>query len=72
MVSYPYGADIPRVKVMAAEQAVAAGADELEVVMNIPAMLSGDFRFVRDELSRGWSQPVRIRASMPGRGTWFW
>jgi len=36
---------------VAAENAVASGADELDVVMNIPAMLSGDFRYVRDELS---------------------
>lgn len=67
VVSFPYGADIPRVKVMAAEQAVAAGADELEVVMNIPAMLSGDFRFVRDELSR-LVKAVRMKSVNAGRG----
>lgn len=67
VVSFPYGADISRVKVTAAEQAVAAGADELEVVMNISAMLSGDFRYVRDELSRV-VKAVRMKSVNTGRG----
>jgi len=67
VVSFPYGADIPRVKVSAAEQSVASGADELEVVMNISAMLSGDFRYVRDELSRV-VKAVRMKSVNAGRG----
>ena len=67
VVSFPYGADISRVKVNAAEQAVAAGADELEVVMNIAAMLTGDFRYVRDELSRV-VKAVRMKSVNAGRG----
>lgn len=67
VVSFPYGADISRVKVNAAEQAVAAGADELEVVMNVAAMLTGDFRYVRDELSRV-VKAVRMKSVNAGRG----
>jgi deoxyribose-phosphate aldolase len=64
VVSFPLGADSQRTKIMGAEQAVALGADELDVVMNIPAMLSGDFRYVRDELR----SVVRMTSVNTGRG----
>ena len=67
MVSFPYGADSQRTKIIGAEQAVALGADELDVVMNIPAMLSGDFRYVRDEL-RSVVRTVRMKSVNTGRG----
>jgi deoxyribose-phosphate aldolase len=67
VISYPYGADTQRVKVQAAENAVALGADELDVVMNIPAMLSGDFRLVRDELAM-LIRAVRMKSVNTGRG----
>lgn len=67
VVSYPYGADGRRAKIAAAEAAVAAGADELDVVMNIPAMLSGDFRYVRDELA-SLTRAVRMKSVNIGRG----
>lgn len=51
VIAFPYGAEGARTKVVAAEEAVRRGADELDVVMNIPAMLSGDFGRVRDELA---------------------
>ena len=49
VISFPFGADTRRVKVAAAKDAVALGADELDVVMCLPAMLSGDFTYVRNE-----------------------
>ncbi|GAB4251509.1 MAG: deoxyribose-phosphate aldolase [Thermoleophilia bacterium] len=67
VVDYPYGADTRRAKIAAAESAVAAGADELDVVMNIPAMLSGDFRYVRDELA-SLVRAVRMKSVNIGRG----
>ncbi|GAB4254959.1 MAG: deoxyribose-phosphate aldolase [Thermoleophilia bacterium] len=67
VVSFPYGADGQRAKILAAENAVASGADELDVVMNIPAMLSGDFRYVRDELS-SLVRAVRMKSVNTGRG----
>ncbi|MEW6020004.1 MAG: 2-deoxyribose-5-phosphate aldolase, partial [Pseudomonadota bacterium] len=51
VVSFPFGADTMRTKVRAAENAVGIGADEVEFVMNIGAMLSGNFRQVRDEIA---------------------
>ena len=46
---------------------MALGADELDVVLNIPAMLSGDFRYVRDEL-RSVVRSVRMTSVNTGRG----
>jgi deoxyribose-phosphate aldolase len=51
VISFPYGADTQRVKALAADEAVRGGADELDVVMNISAFLSGEFGLVRDELA---------------------
>lgn len=51
-IGYPLGGDTHAVKVAAAEQAVADGAGEIEIVMNVPALVSGEFTFVRDELRR--------------------
>lgn len=67
VVSFPLGADALRTKIVAAEQAVALGADEIDVVLNIPAMLSGDFRYVRDEL-RSVVRSVRMTSVNTGRG----
>ena len=41
VISFPYGADTQRVKALAADDAVARGADEVDVVINISAFLSG-------------------------------
>ena len=52
---------------VAAEEAVKSGADEIDVVMNLPAMLSGDFGLVRNELA-SVVHGVRMRAVNGGRG----
>jgi deoxyribose-phosphate aldolase len=41
VVSYPFGADEPGSKAAAARAAIAAGARELDVVMDVSALLSG-------------------------------
>ncbi|TCJ17311.1 deoxyribose-phosphate aldolase [Rubrobacter taiwanensis] len=51
VVSFPFGNDVTGVKVAAVREAVAAGASELDVVMNISRFLSGDFSYVADELT---------------------
>jgi deoxyribose-phosphate aldolase len=66
-VAFPHGADLAPSKVAAVEQVVAAGADEVDVMMNVPAMRSGDFRLVRDELV-GVVRAARARAANGGRG----
>jgi deoxyribose-phosphate aldolase len=67
-VAFPFGAEALRAKVVAAEEAVMAGAEEVDVVMNLPAMLSGDFGRVRDELTSVVSA-ARLRAVNGGAGS---
>ena len=67
VVSFPHGADTLRTKVIAAEEAVTQGADEIDVVMNIPALLSGEVLQVRDEL-RAVVGAVRMRSVNSGKG----
>lgn len=67
VVSFPFGADLPRVKAVAAVEALSNGSDEVDVVINIPAFLSGEFGLVRDELA-GVVRAVRVRGVNSGRG----
>lgn len=67
VIAFPFGAEAARTKVVAAEEAVGRGADELDVVMNLPAMLSGDFGRVRDELT-SVVRAVRLHAVNGGKG----
>ena len=67
VISFPYGADTVRTKVVAAEDAVARGAEELDVVINLPALLSGDFGLVRDDLA-SVVRAGRMKAVSTGRG----
>jgi deoxyribose-phosphate aldolase len=67
VISFPYGADTQRVKALAADDAVRRGADEVDVVINISAFLSGEFGLVRDELS-GVSRAARVRGVNVARG----
>jgi deoxyribose-phosphate aldolase len=67
VISFPHGADSTRAKIAAAEEAVAQGADELDVVINLPMLLSGEVLMVRDEL-RAIVNTVRMRTVNSGKG----
>ncbi|HDZ59575.1 MAG TPA: deoxyribose-phosphate aldolase, partial [Actinobacteria bacterium] len=67
VVSFPFGADTTRTKVRAVENAVGIGADEVEFVINIGAMLSGNFRLVRDEVT-SVVHAVRMKSVNVGKG----
>ena len=67
VIAFPYGAETVRTKVVAAEDAVAGGAGELDVVINLPALLSGDFGLVRDDLA-SVVRAGRMKAVSTGRG----
>jgi deoxyribose-phosphate aldolase len=67
VVSFPYGADTARIKAVAADEAVRQGADEVDVVINVSALLSGELGLVRDELT-GIVRAVRVRGVNTGRG----
>ena len=67
VVSFPFGGDTTITKVRAAENAVGSGADEVEFVINIGAMLSGNFRLVRDEIT-SVVRAVRMKSVNVGKG----
>lgn len=67
VVGFPYGADLAQSKIVSAENAVTAGAEEIDVVMNIMALRSGDFGFVRSELAT-LVRAVQSRAVNDARG----
>lgn len=50
-VGFPHGGHATRVKVAEAEQAIADGCQELDMVVNISRVLSGDWDFVRQEIA---------------------
>ena len=50
VLSYPLGAYTTETKLIQAEKALAEGADELDVAMDLSAFRSGDFRRVVDDL----------------------
>jgi deoxyribose-phosphate aldolase len=67
VISFPFGADDVRAKVIATQDAIGKGADEIDVVFNLPAMLSGEFGYVRDELV-SVVRAARMKAVNTGRG----
>ncbi len=67
VISFPFGADSTRAKVAAAEDAIQAGAEELGAVLSLPGLLSGDFRYVRDQLV-SVVRAVRVKSVNAGRG----
>ncbi|MEX0817171.1 MAG: deoxyribose-phosphate aldolase [Gaiellales bacterium] len=50
VIGFPLGSEPLKERVSAAECSVADGADEVEIVLNVKAMVEGDFRRARDEL----------------------
>lgn len=52
VISFPFGSDMPSVKATAAREAVAAGAREVDVVVDVSALLSGRSRDAGLELAR--------------------
>ena len=49
-IGFPQGGQVPRIKVAEAEQALADGARELDMVVNIGKVLSGDWHYVADDI----------------------
>jgi len=59
VVGFPSGAHVPAVKAAEAAAAVAAGASEIDVVIDLGRAAAGDWDGVHDELAA-------VRASVPG------
>lgn len=52
VVGFPLGANTIQTKVYEAKQAIADGADEIDVVINIGKAKEGDYGYIKSELSR--------------------
>lgn len=52
VVGFPLGADLTSVKVYQAKKAVKAGAREIDMVLNIGALKSGQYRAVKKEIRK--------------------
>ncbi len=50
-VGFPHGGHVAAVKVAEARQAMADGARELDMVVNVGKVLSGDWRYVADDIA---------------------
>jgi deoxyribose-phosphate aldolase len=62
-IAFPHGAESTDVKVFQAARAVTEGADEIDVVMNVGAFLSGEIDYVLKDLSDvvGAVHPVPVK-----------
>lgn len=52
VIGYPFGVTSTFSKVAEARDAIASGANELEVVINLGAFKNGDYHFVKEDLER--------------------
>jgi len=50
VVGFPLGATTPTVKAIEARDAIANGADEIDMVLNVGALKSGNYRLVEDDI----------------------
>jgi deoxyribose-phosphate aldolase len=51
VVGFPLGATLPEVKAYEAEQAIARGASEIDMVINVGALKAGDYDLVREDIA---------------------
>lgn len=52
VVGFPLGANVTEVKVLEAGRAARDGVDEVDIVLNVGALIEGDIKFVTGELER--------------------
>lgn len=50
VLSFPHGADTTATKAFQAEQAIKDGVNEIDMVMNIGRFLSGDYKYVENDI----------------------
>jgi deoxyribose-phosphate aldolase len=50
VVSFPLGADSTKIKVAQAEDCIFAGADEIDMVADLAAIIEGDAKYLSSEL----------------------
>ena len=51
VIGFPHGGHLTRVKVFESELAIADGATELDMVVNVGKVLSGEWNYVADDIA---------------------
>ncbi|MDA2935826.1 deoxyribose-phosphate aldolase [Patescibacteria group bacterium AH-259-L05] len=51
VVGFPHGGSVTKTKVIGAKQAIKAGADEIDMTMNIQALKDKNYNYVHDDIS---------------------
>lgn len=51
VICFPFGYDSTETKVFATQQAIDQGADEIDMVLNLGALFSGDYQYVQDDIA---------------------
>lgn len=51
VICFPLGYDTPAAKVFATKEAIGLGAEEIDIVLNLGALLGGEYDFVRDDIA---------------------
>lgn len=50
-IGFPFGVSLPEIKALEAVKAVEEGAEELDMVINLGALKSGDYTFVKQDIA---------------------
>ncbi|MFC2095784.1 deoxyribose-phosphate aldolase [Candidatus Bipolaricaulota bacterium] len=67
VVGFPHGMSTKETKAFESQKAIAAGADELDMVINVAALKEGDLALVEDDIRAVWSaagkapKPVAVK-----------
>ncbi|PYI04698.1 aldolase [Aspergillus sclerotiicarbonarius CBS 121057] len=67
-IGLPHGSDHTAVKVLQARLALADGAQELDMVINLSALLSGDAAYVEQDIRAVWFLPWLAHGPTPPHG----
>lgn len=65
VVGFPLGAELPRIKAIEAEAAIMAGADEIDMVADLAAILEGDTDRLSQEMAAVLKVCRSIRPAVP-------
>ncbi len=64
VVGFPLGANLPDIKIAEAQRAIAEGAEEIDLVINIGALKDGEIDYVTDEIKAivkiAGDRPVKV------------
>jgi deoxyribose-phosphate aldolase len=61
VVGFPFGANVSEVKAFEAEKAITDGASEIDMVINVGALKSGDYGLVKEDISKVLERAKALR-----------